>query len=103
MLFGEESSSRSLSANNDAIWKHVDTEIWRLHQIRKKAEDYIIKAQALQQNNAEKTHKPLEIIKIGDEVLVYRNMVEASWSQKLEPKWEGPYLVQDIKGTTFWL
>ena len=80
MLFGEDSSSGSLLVSNDTIWNHIDMEIWRLHQIRKKAEDYIIKAQALQRNNAEKTHKPLEIIKIGDEVLVYWNMVEASWS-----------------------
>ena len=79
----------------------MDIEIWRLHQIRKKAEDYIIKAQVLQWNNVEKTHKPLEIIKIEDKVLVYWNIVEASWSRKLEPKWEGPYLVQDIKGITF--
>ena len=81
----------------------MDTEIRKLHQIWKNAEDYINKAQALQWNNAEKIHKPLEIIKIGDKVLVYWNIVEASWSRKLEPKWEGPYFVQDIKGTTFWL
>ena len=71
----------------------MDIEIWRLHQIRKKAEDYIIKAQVLQWNNVEKTHKPLEIIKIEDKVLVYWNIVEASWSRKLEPKCERPYLI----------
>ena len=38
-----------------------------------------------------------EPLKIGDPVLVYRNIVESSWSAKLEPKWEGPYFIQNIK------
>ena len=48
MLFGAESSQGTLSSNGDAIWKRVDAEIRKLHQIRKNAEDYINKAQALQ-------------------------------------------------------
>ena len=103
LLFGEEDSDRTSATNLDLTWRRVDSEIRRLHQIRKKAEDYIIKSQALTRRNAEKVHKTLEPIRIGEKVLLYRNMVEASWSRKLEPKWEGPFYVQEIKGTTFWL
>ena len=38
-----------------------------------------------------------ETLNIGDEVLLYRDTVEASWSAKLESKWDEPYRVQDIK------
>src|SRR5437588_46709 len=44
-----------------------------------------------------------ETLNIGDEVLLYRDTVEASWSVKLEPKWDGPYRVQDIKAQSIWL
>ena len=45
----------------------------------------------------------LEPLKIGDPVLLYRTAIAESWSQKLEKKWDGPYYVQDIKGTTYFL
>ena len=44
-----------------------------------------------------------EKIVIGDKVLLFRDIVESSWSKKLEQKWEGPYLIQQIKGTSIWL
>ena len=78
----------------ERIWGLVIHDIERLNRIRKKARNFIQKVQDRQGT------KPQEIInlEIGDQVLLYRNIVESSWSAKLKPKWEGPYLVQKIKG-----
>ena len=103
LVFGMGSENAVTSTNMDAIWLRVDTEIVKLHQARNRARDFILKAQTTQRNNANKDRNPLEQLKIGDQVLVYQNMVEASWSRKLEPRWEGPYYIQDIKGTSCWL
>ena len=86
-------------SQEERIWSIVTHDIDRLNRIRKKARNFIQKAQDRQ------TTKSQEFITmgIGDQVLLYRNIVEASWSAKLEPKWEGPYLVQKIKGTSVWL
>jgi len=84
-------------SQEERIWSIVTHDIDRLNRIRKKARNFIQKAQDRQ------TTKSQEFIPmgIGDQVLLYRNIVEASWSAKLEPKWEGPYLVQKIKEPLF--
>ena len=86
----------------ERLWSYVTRDLARLQSIRKKASGSIKKAQERQQatQNKKVTSEPL---KIGDQVLVYRNIVESSWSAKLQPKWEGPYYVQDIKGTSIFL
>ena len=86
-------------SHEERIWGLVIHDIERLNRIRKKAQNFIQKVQDRQGT------KPQESInlEIGDQVLLYRNIVESSWSAKLEPKWEGPYLVQKIKGTSVWL
>jgi len=69
--------------------------------IWEKAAEFIRKAQDRQKENYDKEHKDTDPLHIGDKVLLFRNVVESSWSRKLEPKWEGPYLVHSIKGTTY--
>jgi len=81
----------------------VTNEIEQLHEIRRKAADFIALAQDRQKKNYDKSHKETTKLSIGDKVLLYRNIVEASWSAKLEPKWEGPYYIASIKGTTYQL
>ena len=78
-------------------------EIQELHRIRNKAKEFIAVAQERQKKNYDKLHKEVEKLKIGDLVLLYRNIVESSWSAKLDPKWEGPYYIASIKGTTYQL
>lgn len=34
-------------------------------------------------------------------MLLRRDFLEKNWSAKLEPKWEGPYIVHDQKGLTY--
>ena len=78
-------------------------EIKELHEIRNKATEFIALAQDRQKKNYDKSHKETTKLVIGDKVLLYRNIVEASWSAKLEPKWEGPYYIASIKETTYQL
>ena len=33
---------------------------------------------------------------IGDQVLYYKAMLDKQWSEKLDPKWKGPYYIYDI-------
>ena len=81
----------------------INQEITRLQQIRHQAQEFISKAQERQKANYDKANKETTILRIGDQVLLFRNVTEASWSAKLEPKWEGPYIVASIKGTTYQL
>jgi hypothetical protein len=85
----------------NAVWNMVRDEIGRIKKIRTDAQGFIKKSQARQKKEADKRateHK--QVLKIGDKVLLYRDTIETNWSSKLEPKWDGPYRVQNIKGTS---
>src|SRR5205807_1815332 len=86
----------------EKVWTYISRDLSKLHLIRSKVTKFIEKAQERQRatQNKKITAEPL---KIGDQVLIYHYIVEASWSAKLQPKWEGPYYVQDIKGTSIFL
>lgn len=86
----------------EKVWSYISRDLSRLHLIRNKAAKFIEKAQERQRTTQNKKISA-EPLKIGDQVLIYRHIVEASWSAKLQPKWEGPYYVQDIKGTSIFL
>jgi hypothetical protein len=86
-----------------AIWNHLIRETDRIEKIRQDAHGFIIKSQERQRKEANKSRKKETPLAIGDQVLLYKSHLEVNWSAKLEPKWEGPYFVQRIKGTSFWL
>jgi transposase InsO family protein len=79
----------------------ITIEIQELHTIRNKAAGFIAVAQDRQKKNYDLTNKEVTRLAIGDKVLLYRNIVESSWSAKLEPKWDGPYHIASIKDTTY--
>lgn len=86
------------------IWGYLINEISRHEQIKEQAHKFIIQAQERQRVNVEKKIRKLpNILRIGDKVLIYRNMIETTWAAKLEPKWEGPFYIADIKGTSIFL
>ena len=88
----------------DCIWQWIDQDITRLHKTREAAAKFISQSQDQQRKHQNKDNKIMtEKIVIGDKVLLFRDIVESSWSKKLEQKWEGPYLIQQIKGTSIWL
>jgi hypothetical protein len=95
-------STPDIGTYDDRLWAYVMRDISRLQRIRKKAAVFIDKAQDRQRTNQSKKANAAPL-KIGDQVLLYRNIVESSWSAKLQPKWEGPYFIQEIKGQSVWL
>lgn len=82
---------------------YADAEFDRISHVRSQASKFIKSAQDRQKKYHDDSHPTLNPLKIGDQVLLYRSMIETSWSAKLEPKWEGPYYIRDIKGTTYFL
>lgn len=83
--------------------EYASREFSRVQQVRQQAGKFILKAQARQKAAHDDRVQLLEPLHIGDLVLLYRNIVEANWSAKLEPRWEGPYRIFRIKGTTYQL
>src|ERR1700748_1868615 len=51
-------------------------EIRELHRIRNKAREFIAVAQERQKKNYDKLYKEVEQVKIGDDVLLYRQIVK---------------------------
>ena len=79
----------------------MDQEMSRLQEIRTQAAGFIKRAQDRQKKEHDTRNHKMEPLKIGDQVLLYRNTVETNWSSKLEPKWDGPFFIQSIKGLTY--
>ena len=82
---------------------HAQAEFDRIRQMHEQAHKFIKRAQDRQKTAHDQEKETLEPLKIGDLVMVWRDTIEANLSAKLEQKWEGPYLVTRIKGTTHWL
>ena len=80
---------------------YMDQEMSRLQEIRTQAAGFIKRAQDRQKIGHDSKFPTLEPLKIGDQVLLYRDTVESNWSAKLEPKWDGPFFIQSIKGLTY--
>src|SRR4051812_6930317 len=104
LLYGHQIRQHSDLGKYDLEQKdpedYILEEITRLHEVRHQAARFIKKAQERQRDHHDSRQVITEPLQIGDLVLLYRNIVESSLSAKLEPKWEGPYMIQSIKGTT---
>src|SRR3954447_3842045 len=95
--------SEDLQESDDSwenlVWEYTIAHVEKLQIIRQDAADFIKRAQDQQKADQDKksneTSRPL---RIGDQVLLYRSSQETNWSAKLEPKWDGPFFIQDIKG-----
>ena len=83
--------------------EYAQEEFGRIHNTHTQAHGFIKKAQDRQKRYHDRNVQILPPLKISDLVLIWHDMVEVNLSAKLEQKWEGPYLVKDIKGTTYWL
>jgi hypothetical protein len=95
-------TTKDTGTYEERMWAYITRDITRLQLIRRKAKGFIDLAQERQRKRQNK-ETSAEKLNIGDEVLLFRNTVETSWSAKLEPKWDGPYRVQQIKGQSVWL
>ena len=80
---------------------YAHQEFTRIQEISAQASKFIEKVQDRQKINHDQSKHLVEPLEIGDRVKLYRNIVEASFSAKLEPKWEGPYIIADKKNLTY--
>ncbi|KAG9290252.1 hypothetical protein G9A89_022228, partial [Geosiphon pyriformis] len=66
---------------------------------QQKAADNIQKSQEKQkeQHNNQLPNKPVEF-KIRDKILLHRTKAEKQWSEKFDPKWNGPFYIEKILG-----
>ena len=80
---------------------YAHQEFAKIRDIRKRAEDFIVKAQKRQKDYHDRSRNLLEPLNIGDKVKLYRQMIKTNMSGKLEPKWEGPYIISDKKHLTY--
>ena len=83
--------------------EYAQDEFGRITNFQTQAHTFIRKAQERQKRYHDDKILMLPPLEIGNLVMIWRDMVEVNLSAKLEPKWEGPYLVKDIKGTSYWL
>ena len=91
LVYGQTPKREYHHATKDAgtyeerMWAYITRDITRLQLIRRKAKGFIDLAQE-RQRKRQNEKNVAEKLSIGDEVLLFRNTVEASWSAKLEPK-----------------
>ena len=81
--------------------EYAKQEFARITTIRRDAENFIKHAQDHQKRNHDGNTKLLEPLKIGDTVKLLRSVVDASWSRKMEVKWDGPFFIQKVKGNSY--
>ena len=89
-------------------WKQVQTReqllAARARQFERSEEDLRTAADRIKssrQNNKEffdkKCRKRKGSLKKGDMVLLYNSRLDKQWSKKLDNRWNGPYLINDLK------
>lgn len=77
---------------------HVEHMIDNLPILRNKAQKQITDDQQKQKDRHDKKLRTEVPYNIGDQVLYYRAMLDKQWSNKLEPKWKGPYYIHSVLG-----
>jgi transposase InsO family protein len=89
-------------SHDDPI-EYAQAEFGRILAIRSQAHGFIKKAQDRQKKYHDGHMQILPPLEIGDLVMLWHDMVEVNLSAKLEPKWEGPFVIKDYKRTTYHL
>jgi hypothetical protein len=78
--------------------EHVTKQINQLPKIRYDVQQEIIIEQQKQKDRHDRNLKHQLKFNIGDKVLYYRARLDNQRSEKLSPKWTGPYYIHDIIG-----
>lgn len=81
-----------------SLVNHVEYQIDQLPIFRNKARKQITNEQQKQKDRHDKKLPPVVPFEIGTQVLYYRATLDKQWSNKLEPKWKGPYYIHSILG-----
>src|SRR5258705_7145652 len=91
-------------------WKRVNTKeqllAARARQFERREDDLEVAANRIKANRQankqffdKKRRKRQGILKKGDMVLLYNSRLDKQWSKKLDNRWNGPYLVVEVKET----
>ena len=91
-------------------WKRVHTKeqllAARARQFERWEDDLEVAANRIKANRQankqffdKKRRKRQGILKKGDMVLLYNSRLDKQWSKKLDNRWNGPYLVVEVKET----
>ncbi len=70
--------------------------IEELPQVRIKAKNQVTQAQVKQKDHHDGKLKRSNQFKIGDKVLYFNVTLDQSHSGKFNPKWKGPFIIQQI-------
>src|SRR3954471_3505695 len=81
--------------------EYAELEFAWITTIRRNAENFINRAQDRQKRNHDGNTKLLGPLKVRDVVKLLRSVVDASWSCKMEVKWDRPFFVQKVKGNSY--
>lgn len=81
--------------NKMTMMERVKTLIEDLLKIRFKVRENLTKAQVKQKGYHDEKYKIKEEFEIGEKVLLYEAWREKQWSEKLQEKWKGPYVIHE--------
>ena len=78
--------------------EYVEKQLDQLPVTRNAVQQQIQKEQQKQKDRYDKNLKRKTEFHIGDKVLYYRATLDKQWSEKLSPKWKGPYYIHNVIG-----
>ena len=101
LVYGREAKlptdSTEMEEESNLI-EHIDHQVTHLSDVRNDVQQQIKFEQQKQKDFHDKKLKKEIRFKIGDQVLYYRATLDKQWSEKLSPKWKGPYYIHNVIG-----
>ena len=101
LVYGREAKlptdSTEMEEESNLI-EHIDHQVTHLSDVRNDVQQQIKSEQQKQKDFHDKKLKKEIRFKIGDQVLYYRATLDKQWSEKLSPKWKGPYYIHNVIG-----
>ena len=88
----DEIQEENVNTKNDRLSNLID----HVPPIRNQAKAQVSQAQSKQKNRHDKTVKQTNQFQIGDEVLYFNVALDQSHSGKFNPKWKGPFIIQQV-------
>jgi hypothetical protein len=88
----DEVQARNMSVEKDRLSNLID----HVPSIRVQAKVQIAQAQNKQKDRHDKTVARPNQFQIGDKVLYFNVILDQSHSEKFNPKWKGPFIIQEV-------
>jgi hypothetical protein len=101
LVYGRESKLPTDSTKIEEethLAEYIDKQIDQLPITRNIVRQQIQEEQQKQKDHHDKKLKRKTEFHIGDKVLYYRAILDKQWSEKLSPKWKGPYYIHNVIG-----